>query len=137
MQDTIEQILRGAAISTRKYLAQLLPNIRADWWTALVVVNLTESQQRILKAKNSDSLDSLDLAALPRAFNYNFDDTPGQLSRPRGKTRTGGNSSSVSGNRGVFLVAKKRASTSTRTGASQIAQAQSTKCELRFQGSFA
>lgn len=60
-----------------------LPAIRPDWWSVLVVANLTEQQQRILRSRRSDSLESLDLAALLRVFNYDFDDLTQREELPR------------------------------------------------------
>ena len=74
MHPEISDILNDVANRLREFLGRSLAGIRADWWPALVVANLTEQQQRILKSRRSTSLDALDLAALLRVFNYNFDD---------------------------------------------------------------
>src|ERR1017187_10131378 len=66
--------MEAAVKLVRDILGRSLPAIRSDWWPALGVANFTEQQQRILKSRRSDSLESLDLAALLRVFNYNSDD---------------------------------------------------------------
>jgi superfamily II DNA or RNA helicase len=79
----IFDILNDVATRLRDFLARSLASIRSDWWNALVVANLTEQQQRILKSRRSTTLDGLDLAALLRVFNYNFDDISQRDNPPR------------------------------------------------------
>jgi ATP-dependent helicase HepA len=83
MQANVQELLKEAAACVRTFLSRLLPGIRSDWWPALVVANLTDQQQRILKSRRSDSLDGLDLAALLRVFNYNFEDMAQRDNLPR------------------------------------------------------
>jgi len=74
IQREITDVLNEVAASVRVYLNRELPEIRSDWWNALVVAQLTEQQLRILRNRKVDSLAGLDLAALLRIFNFNFDD---------------------------------------------------------------
>ncbi len=83
MPMALQDILNDVASRLREFLGRSLPAIRSDWWAALVVANLTEQQQRILNSRRSTSLDGLDLAALLRVFNYNFDDISQRDNLPR------------------------------------------------------
>jgi len=74
IQREITDVLNEVSANLRAYLNKALPEIRSDWWNALVVAQLTEQQLRNLRNRKVDSLAGLDLASLLRVFNFNFDD---------------------------------------------------------------
>jgi hypothetical protein len=75
VQGAINELLRGEVASClRKYLDQMLPQIRADYWNSLVIPNLTEPQQRGLHRRQVESLKGLDIASLLKVFDANFYD---------------------------------------------------------------
>lgn len=83
IQREITDALNEVATSLRAYLNKALPEIRSDWWNALVVAQLTEQQLRNLRDRKVDSLAGLDLASLLRVFNFNFDDIAQRADLPR------------------------------------------------------
>ena len=83
MNADMTKILQEIAVALRAFLGRTLPGIRTDWWAALVIASLSEQQQRNLRNRRSESLDGLDLAALLRVFNFNFDDIAQRENCPR------------------------------------------------------
>jgi len=56
------------------YLYSILPKISDNWWEKTVVEKLTDVQKNTVKRKGIDKLDGLDIAALIRIFDMNWNE---------------------------------------------------------------
>jgi ATP-dependent helicase HepA len=76
-------LLNESTPTVRRFFAEALPRISADWWNTCVVRNLTEQQARVVRQKGVNSLDGLDLAALLRVFAANYFEISNAADLPR------------------------------------------------------
>jgi len=56
------------------YLNNILPNISNNWWEKTVIEKLTDDQRRMIRRKEIVNLAGLDLAALLRIFDMNWNE---------------------------------------------------------------
>jgi ATP-dependent helicase HepA len=69
---SVHQILGDVAATTAALLQRELPQLGQDWWQSNVVDRLSIQQQRLINERRVDSLSGLDLAALLRVFDQNW-----------------------------------------------------------------
>ena len=76
MPDTVAEqvpaILLRAARSVCQVLTGILPALTPSWWDDLVLASLSFQQQRAVEVWSIDALSGLDLAALLRVFDVNW-----------------------------------------------------------------
>lgn len=71
-QAKMSALLSDVAKDLCSYLGNLLPSITGDWWKRCVVACLTPEQIRRVEKYGTNSLSSLDLAALLRVLDQNW-----------------------------------------------------------------
>lgn len=70
--DHVPALLLRAAHSVCEVLTDILPKLSPSWWPDLVVANLSYQQQRAVDVRKLSALSHLDLAALLRIFDANW-----------------------------------------------------------------
>src|ERR1039458_9074492 len=70
--EQIPAILLRAARSICQVLTDVLPALTHSWWDDLVLASLSFQQQRAVEVRRIDALSGLDLAALLRVFEANW-----------------------------------------------------------------
>ncbi len=68
----LQAVLRKLTPILVSFLNNTLPKICENWWDEFVVNKLSDHQRRQIEIRNLNTLESLDLAALLRIFNYNW-----------------------------------------------------------------
>src|SRR5688500_5735982 len=76
-------LLNESTPGLRRFLAEALPRVSADWWNTCVLRNLTEQQARVVRQKEVISLEGLDFAALLRVFDANYFEVSNLMDLPR------------------------------------------------------
>ncbi len=76
----MNELLHASGIVISRWLETKLPNLSANWWTENVLNQLTFQQQRIVEEKRTQSLSGLDLAAILRILDRNWNEL--SLSEP-------------------------------------------------------
>lgn len=82
MHRKIAGFLNAATQELCRYLAGALPSISDTWWPDHVVAVLTHQQQRAVEQRNITSLAGLDLSALLRVLDQNWNAVNGRESFP-------------------------------------------------------
>ena len=72
IESSVAALLNDAAKELAHFLETLLPSLFDDWWKDAVTSNLSYQQQRRLEQSRTNSLASLDLAALIRVLDRNW-----------------------------------------------------------------
>jgi len=72
MENHFNVLLQKTTFSLAAYLEKILPTFLDDWWNDGVLNVLTYQQQRRAKERETESLRSLDLAALLRVLDQNW-----------------------------------------------------------------
>lgn len=70
----LHPVLNDTARALRQLLESHLPSASADWWKSCVLDNLSFQQRRLAEEKGISSLDGLDLAALLRVTDQNWNE---------------------------------------------------------------
>jgi superfamily II DNA or RNA helicase len=76
-------LLKRATSELATFLAEQLPRLSPNWWSVLVVDRLSFQQQRMTTERRITSLDQLDLAALLRVLDQNWQELSQTLAWPR------------------------------------------------------
>lgn len=79
----MNDLLQASASALTKWLEAKLPLLGANWWIEQVVNRLTFPQQRLVDEKRITSLAGLDLAAVLRVLDQNWNELSGQQFLPR------------------------------------------------------
>ena len=72
MSDSIDHLLKEASKQLARFLGGVMPPLFADWWSEGVINVLSSEQRRRVKELEINSLTSLDLAALLKVFDQNW-----------------------------------------------------------------
>ena len=72
MKTNIPHLLHNAAASLSAYLENILPQLFDNWWSQGVLSSLSFQQQRRVERQGINALSSLDLAALLRVLDHNW-----------------------------------------------------------------
>ena len=79
----MDELLRSAAALIGQWLQVKLPALGGDWWKSNVISRLTFQQQRLVDEKHITSLNGLDLAAVVRLLDQNWNELAGFNALPR------------------------------------------------------
>ncbi|MGQ3053669.1 MAG: helicase-related protein [Roseateles sp.] len=79
----MNELLRKSGGAIARWLEAKLPALSASWWQAQVVTRLTFQQQRLIEEKRIQSLAALDLAAVLRVLDQNWNELAGAEPLPR------------------------------------------------------
>lgn len=79
----MNELLHGTGGAVARWLESRLPSLSSNWWTEQVVNRLTFHQQRLVEEKRIQSLAGLDLAALLRVLDQNWNELAGVHPLPR------------------------------------------------------
>lgn len=79
----MNELLHGTGGAVARWLESRLPSLSSNWWTEQVVNRLTFQQQRLVEEKRIQSLAGLDLAALLRVLDQNWNELAGAHPLPR------------------------------------------------------
>ncbi len=82
MRNKVSALLAETGKLLCTYLNDILPTLSDDWWNEVVVACLTFAQRRNVEQRNITSLSGLDLAALIRVLDRNWNAISGSKSLP-------------------------------------------------------
>lgn len=79
----MNELLQASAGVISQWLEAKLPSLSADWWVKHVVNRLTFQQQRLIEERRIHALSGLDLAAVLRALDQNWNEMAAAHPLPR------------------------------------------------------